>query len=259
MDVRFGPGGTEGLGYVDGIRSIAEQGLSALEVEFTYGVRMKNEEARKVGERARNHGIWLSVHAPYYVNLASLEQEKVVASRKRILDSCERAHQMGATYVVFHAGFYQKRDKKTVYDLIVNEVGSLNDTIKDNRWNVMLAPETTGKPTQFGDIDELLQMRKETKCHICIDFAHLKARSGGTIDYDSVFSKIKRLPHIHAHFSGIEWTSKGERKHIDTEKPVIVPLMEQVIKNKTSVVFINESPHPIKDAVLMKEVYESLR
>ena len=110
--IRLGPGGTAGLGYDQAIPKIAELGLTAMEVEFTYGVRMKIEEAKRISELAKKHDIALSVHGPYYINLASKEPEKIEASIKRILDSCERAHYLGATHVVYHSGFFQKQDPK---------------------------------------------------------------------------------------------------------------------------------------------------
>ncbi len=258
MRLNLGPGGTDGLGYEKGIPEIKKRGLDALEIEYTYGVNMKVEVARKVGELAKKNGISLSVHAPYYVNLASDENHKVTASVQRILQSCERAHHLGAKYVVFHPGFYQKKDPLDVFELVKGQIIEIQEKIKENSWDVKLAPETTGKPSQFGSVEELMRLHKETGCHVCVDFAHLKARCQGDIDYNEVIQQIKPLGHIHAHFSGIEWTAKGEKKHLITEEDVIVPLAEAIIKNDLDITIINESPQPIDDAVKMKEVFERL-
>jgi deoxyribonuclease-4 len=163
-------------------------------------------------------------------------------------------HYLGAKYIVFHAGFYQGRDKELVYDLIKNEIIDLQKTIKEKKWDVVLAPETTGKESQFGDLDELIKLKKETKCHLCVDFSHLKARYNGVIDYDIVMKKLKDLGHIHAHFSGIEWTKKGERRHLLTETKDIKELFEYLKKYKIDVTIINESPDPFGDAVKMKKL-----
>ena len=252
--IKIGPAGSSGLGNEEGIRHAKELGLSALEVEFTYGVRMSNDEAKKIGLLAQELGISLSIHAPYYINLNSEERPKVHASKTRILQSCERGHYLGAKYIVFHAGFYGKEDKEKTYQDIKKEIIDLQKTIKQKKWDVMLAPETTGKASQFGDIDELLRLKNETGCHLTIDFSHLKARNNGKIDYNELFKKIKHIGHIHSHFSGIEWTAKGERRHLVTETKDIKELLEYIKKYGADVTIINESPDPFGDCVKTKRI-----
>jgi deoxyribonuclease-4 len=250
--IRIGPAGSGGLGNLKGIQRVARMKLDCMEVEFTYGVRMSLDAAREVGALAKEKGIILSVHAPYYVNLASDENEKIVASKQRILDSCERAAALGAGNVVFHAGFYQKKTAKQTYKLIKKAILEIQKKISRNKWKVQLCPEITGKPSQFGSVEELLKLMKETGCGICVDFAHLYAREQGNIDYGKV---IKRLPKkFHAHFSGIEYGPKGERKHLKTTKKFFEPLAEALLKAKRDVTLICESPRPYKDAAMMKGV-----
>jgi deoxyribonuclease IV len=256
--IRLGPGGTSGLGYVEGLNEIKRLGLNALEVEFTYGVRMKKEEAAAIGKLAKKQDISLSIHAPYYINLCSDEKEKVVASKQRIIESCDRAVLLGAGYVVFHAGFYQKKTPEDTYELIKEQILELNDTIKSNNWKVMLAPETTGKGSQFGSLAELLKLKEETKCHMTVDFAHLKARLQGKIDYDDVMKEIKSIGHVHSHFSGIEWTQKGEKRHIITTEEVLLPLLSSIVKHKLDVTIINESPDPFSDSVKAKNILHKI-
>ena len=246
--IRIGPAGFGG-NPVAMIESVASYGVAAAEVEFTYGVRMKQEDARTLGKLNKKYNLMLSIHAPYYINLASKEKEKIEASKKRIIDSCDRGRLMGAKYVVFHAGFYQGRDKEEVFQMIKEGIIDIQQIIKKNRWNITLAPETTGKESQFGDIDELIRMKKETGCHLCVDFAHLKARNRGKIDYDEIMKKLKPLGHIHAHFSGIEWTDKGERRHLITPEKEIKELLSYLLKYKIDVTIINESPDSIGDSV----------
>jgi deoxyribonuclease-4 len=254
--IKFGPAGT-GMSSLEGVKEIAKLGLDAVEIEFTYGVRMSNETAKKVGEAAKGK-IDLSVHAPYYINLASEEKEKITASKKRILDSCERAHHLGAKYVAFHPAFYGKRSHEEVYKMVKKAVEEMQRIIKKKGWKVKLAPETTGKKSQFGDLDELLKLKKETGCHLTVDFAHLKARNNGKIDYKEVFDKLKPVKHIHAHFSGIEFTEKGERKHLITSKQDLVPLLKEIKKRKADITIINESPDPIGDSLKAKKLASSL-
>lgn len=252
--IYIGPAGTSGLGYPDGLQKCKELGLNALECEFTYGVRMSNDEAKKIGEIAKKLGIKLSVHCPYYINLNSKEKAKLNASKKRILQSCERAYYLMAKYIVFHAGFYGGLEKEEVYDNIKKEIIELQKEVKKNKWDVELAPETTGKTSQFGDIDELLRLRKEIKCEICVDFAHLKARNNGKINYDEIFKKLKPLNYIHSHFSGIEWTTKGERRHLITKEKDIKELLAYIKKYKVDITIINESPDPFGDSIKTKRL-----
>jgi deoxyribonuclease-4 len=256
--IRIGPAGTSGLGFPDGLEKCKELGLTAMEWEFTYGVRMKNEEAKKVGALAKKLGLSMSVHGPYYINLASFEKEKLEASKKRILQSCERGHYLNANYIVFHCGFYQKKEPEEIFQTIKEGVIDIQKVIKKNKWNVTLAPETTGKASQFGDADELLRLKKETGCHLTVDWSHLKARNNGKIDYDELFDKLNNLKHIHSHFSGIEWTEKGERRHLITPEQEIRELLTHIKKHKTDITIINESPDPYGDCVKTKRILESL-
>ncbi|UCD82149.1 MAG: TIM barrel protein [Desulfobacterales bacterium] len=255
--IKVGPAGSGGLGNLKGVQKVAEMGLDCMEVEFTYGVRMDLKTAQAVGAQAKEKGIILSVHAPYYINLASDEKDKFAASRKRILDSCERAHHMGAQNVSFHAGFYQNRPAEQTYHLIKKAIVGLQKDVLDNGWKVKLCPEITGKSSQFGSLSELLQLKKETGCGITVDFSHLYARQQGDIDYVRI---LKRLPKkFHAHFSGIEYGDKGERKHIRTTKKFFEPLAIELIKRKVDISIINESPEPYKDALMMKKLIMKLQ
>jgi deoxyribonuclease-4 len=245
------------LGNLKGVSKVAEMDLDCMEVEFTFGVRMNLETARKLGALAEHKGIVLSVHAPYYINLASDEKEKFTASKKRILDSCERAEAMGAKNVVFHAGFYQHRTPAETYDLIKKALIELLDVIARRKWRVRLCPEITGKPSQFGSMEELLQLKKETGCGITVDFSHLYARHQGDIDFGRILEKLPKK--FHAHFSGIEYTEKGERKHKRTTEEFFLPLAEELVQRDLDVTVINESPEPYEDAAMMKKVVEKLR
>lgn len=254
--IRLGPAGAATVGNIERIKEASRLGLHALEVEFTYGVRMEVKLAKEVGKVAKEEKIELSVHAPYYVNLASLEKEKARVSMKRVIDSCERGHYFawkGKVPIVFHAAYYMKRDPEVVYDIVRDAILEMQEVIEEKKWKVVLCPETTGKKTQFGDIDELLRLSKETGCGLCVDFAHLLAREG-KIDYDSVMKKLKGLKHVHAHFSGIEYGPKGERRHKLTAVKDMKELVKYLKKYKIDVTIINESPDPFGDSVKMAKL-----
>ena len=255
--IRVGPAGSGGLGNIEGVKKVARMGLDCMEVEFTYGVRMSVDDARMVGALAEEKGVILSVHAPYYINLASDDQAKIIASKKRILDSCERAHALGARCVVFHAGFYQKKTAEQTYDLINKGISEIQEVIKEKKWKVRLCPEITGKPSQFGSIEEIKRLMKDTGCAITVDFSHIYARQQGKIDYAKVLRKLPKK--FHAHFSGIEYGEKGERKHVVTQKKFFEPLAKELVIRKLDITLINESPQPYKDAAMMKSVLRNLK
>jgi deoxyribonuclease-4 len=244
---------------IDGIRRVAELGLNAIEVEFVYGVRMGMQMAKEVGAVAKETAVRLSVHAPYYINLCSDDQAKLAASKKRIMESVERAEAMHAEVVVFHPGFYGKLEKAEAFDRVTAACTELADnTPKD----VKLGIETTGKSGAFGTLDEVVEVCKSVHgCVPVVDFAHIYARNVGKIDYAAVLDALKplKLAHIHSHFSNIEYTAKGERNHLVLDgHPAFKPLAQEILKRNLGITIICESPVLELDALKMKGVIESL-
>lgn len=255
--IRIGPAGSGGLGPLRGVEKVAGLGLDCMEVEFTYGVRLKSGDALAVGKTARRKGISLSVHAPYYINLATEEAGKLAASRQRILDACYRAHLMGAKNVVFHAGFYQKRTQTETFDRIRKQIADLMGVIEENRWRVRLCPEITGKRSQFGSLGEIMRLKRATGCSLCVDFAHLYARRQGDVDWSEI---LHRLPkRLHAHFSGIEYGPAGEKKHSRLAPEFFRPLARALVMRGAGATLICESPRPFDDALMMQEVLNELK
>jgi deoxyribonuclease-4 len=249
MAIKFGPGG---LGPVkDAIKNLEEYsrlGLKACEIEFTYSVYIKEkEDAEMIGKRAKELGIRLSIHAPYFVNLNSTEPEKVENSKKRILRCLEVGTWLGATVVVFHPGFYGEFSKEETYNKIRDEILDLQKTRIEKKYTPKLAPETTGKVNVFGSIEEISQLVRDTKCSFTIDFAHILAREKD-YNFKRVIKNFGEYNSWHVHFSGIEYGEKGERKHIPTEKAEFMKLFSGLPKNK-EIVIINEAPDPVGDSV----------
>ncbi|MDK2782198.1 MAG: deoxyribonuclease [Archaeoglobi archaeon] len=266
MRIFLGPAGipttVKNRGVIEGILEVSRLNLNAMEIQFTYGVNMKDEVAREAGRVSEERGVLLSVHAPYYVNLNSEEEEKVRKSRERIISSLQKADLMKAKYVVFHAGYYGKSSPEECYERVKNEVEDIMKAVRMNRWKSIPAPETTGRKNQFGELDELLRLSEETGCSICVDFAHIYARNGGKIDYGEIFDRLSSFDHIHSHFSGIEFGKSGERRHLTIESskdnPPLKPLIEEIIKRDLSITIISESPVLEQDSLLMKEMIEEL-
>ena len=256
--IHLGPAGNCAGGILESLKRLKELELDGQEVEFTYGVKMSNSLAKQAGELAKKLGLMLSVHAPYYVNLCSEEKAKIEASKRRMLMSCERAHYLHASPVVFHSGFYGKRNAEDAYNCVKKSLIDLQKEIKKKGWKVKLAPETTGKLSQFGSIDELIKLRKEIGTDICVDFAHIKARNQGKLDYDELFKKLKGIKKLHCHFSGIEFTAKGERRHLIMKDAEIKELLKAVLKHGIDCMIIAESPVTWKDSLKMKEILKKL-
>jgi deoxyribonuclease-4 len=255
--IKLGPAGNCAGTIIESLHRLKELGLDGQEVEFTYGVKMQNSLAKEAGELAKKLGLKLSVHAPYYVNLSSKDNAKIEASKKRILMSCERGHYLGATHIVFHAGFYEGRDHEEIYQIIKKELSELLSEIKKNKWSIKLAPETTGKKSQFGDVDELIRLHNEIGTDLCVDFAHLLARDG-KVDYDILLDKLKTIKHLHCHYSGIEYTDKGERKHLVMDDAEIKKLLSALVKHNVDCMIISESPVTWEDSLKMKKMLEKL-
>jgi deoxyribonuclease-4 len=262
--VQLGPAGSGGysVSTIEGVTKLKELGLQTLEVEFVHGVTMKNELARQIGAEAKRCGVQLSVHAPYFINLASKDAKKAEESKKRILTSCERLHYMGGGPVVFHPAYFSDMDKEKVFQTTSEAIDEMLEHIQKNGWsNVKLAPETTGKHSALGSLDETIRLTKETGCSLCVDFAHLYARNYGKIDYADVFDKLKplKLPHIHSHFSGIEYTAKGEKNHLVMDhNPPFEPLAKEILKRGLDITIICESPITYQDSQKMRKVFEGL-
>jgi deoxyribonuclease IV len=261
MKIFFGPAGLGGIDEAeDNLKTMKKLGLKACEIAFTYGIYIKKKNAKNIKKWAKKNNIKLSVHAPYWINLNSNDNEKVEKSKKRILKSCEVSELIGAEKVVFHPGYYGKDSKENTYNKIKKEIIELQEEIKRKKWEVKLAPETTGKKNVFGSVEEIKNLVKETGCFFTIDFAHLFARNNGKIALKNLVKDFEGFEELHCHFSGIEYGDKGEKKHKETSEEDIKELLIALknLKNLKKVVIINESPIPLQDSVLMSKIWKEI-
>jgi deoxyribonuclease-4 len=271
----FGPAGTphssKSSSSVDGVKRIAELGLGCMELEFVQGVRMGAETAKQVQIAMQESEVRLSVHAPYYINLSSKEIDKQQASIKRILDSARIGWLCGADSVVFHAAFYQEQDPLEVYQFVKSHLQDIITTLKDENIKAWIRPETTGKGTQFGTVDEIIQLSLEIDQVLpCIDFSHLHARSNGKFNSYKEFAEVldlvrkklgkKALDTMHIHISGIKYSEKGEREHLNLKDSDFKyqDLMKAFRDYKIGGYVICESPNLEEDAMLLQKTYEKL-
>ncbi len=252
---------------VAGIERVKELGLGAMEVEFVRGVRMGEETARKVGKAAEENGIALSVHAPYFINLNSEEAEKREASRKRIWESLRIGEICGAEIVTFHPAYVGKSSREQCMQAVEEALGELLDKLEKEGMKIQLAPETTGKNSVFGSLEETLELCRRLKGLLPMpDFAHLHARCNGCLrekkDFVKLIEKIppKYLGRLHMHASGINYSEKGERNHLEMEESDFnyKAMLEALKEKSVSGVIISESPNIEGDALRMKRYWAKL-
>jgi deoxyribonuclease IV len=246
MGIKFGPAGLGGVKTAEKVlEAYHKQGLRACEIAFTHSVYIKNEEdARRIGKKAKELGISLSIHAPYFVNLNSAEKEKREATKKRILACCEIGEILGVKRVVFHPGYYGKSDRGDAYKVIRDGIKGIMEEIKKNGWKIKICPETMGKVNVFGSVEEISKLVEDTGCDFCIDFAHILARDK-KVDMERI-KKAFPQKEWHCHFSGIVYGEKGEKHHKTTEKKEWEELLRKLPKDR-EIVIVNESPTMIDD------------
>ncbi len=270
----FGTAGTprsaEVKSTIGGIERAAELGLGCLELEFVRGVHMGEAVAHKVAETATRSGIRLTAHAPYYINLNAREPDKVRASQERILKTARVGAMCGAVSVVFHAAFYMGDPPEQVYETVKKNLAEVLDELDAEGNRLWIRPEVMGKPSQFGDLEEILNLSVELeRVAPCIDFAHYHARTGRYNSYDefsAILSRIEErlgraaLDEMHIHAAGIAYGDKGERKHLDLEESDLayIELMKALRDHDVKGMLVCESPNLEGDALLLQETYRGL-
>jgi deoxyribonuclease-4 len=275
---RFGPAGVPQIFRSLGARSfdvprlLREEGLDAFEyqaVRWGQKPQMKQEDAERLGSEARKNDVLLSLHGSYYVNLSG-KKEVVEASKRRIVACAKAAQWMGAYVVVFHMGFYGLVEKSYAFRNCVNALKDIIATMNSlGIQNVKLGPETMGKVFQVGSLDEILTICEEVEqTQLVIDWSHLHARHQGRFrkvsDFRAVVEEVERrlgteaARNMHCHFSKIEYTDKGERRHhiLDEARygPDFQMLAEVIAEFKMRSVIICETPLLDVDALKMRDM-----
>ena len=270
----FGTGGTphssRSPSTESGIERVAELGLGCMEVEFVRGVRMNERMARAVREVAEKSGVTLTAHAPYFINLNAHEEEKVVASRERIIQTARVASLMGAEGIVFHAAFYLNDPPTEVFARVKDILEKMVSMLRHEGNRVLLRPEVTGKGSQFGTVEEVLNLSADIEgVAPCIDCAHWHARTGRFNSYEEFVALLKQvearlgrqaLDHMHIHLSGIKYSKHGELKHLNLRESDLrfVELLKALKELEVKGLVICESPNLEDDALLLQQTYNSL-
>jgi len=253
-----------------GIERIAELRLGCMEMEFVQGVRMSEAGAHLVAETATRTGVKLAAHAPYFINFNAHESEKIKASQGRLLQTARIAWLCGAKSIVFHAAFYLGDSPEKAYNTVKKHLRETLTQLREENNGVCIRPETMGKHSQFGTVEEILNLCTEVEgLGICIDFAHWHARTGGFNSYREFASillqieeKLGRtaLDNMHIHVSGIAYGGKGEIKHLNLKESDFqyAELLKALKDYKAKGIVICESPNLEEDALLLQATYNTL-
>jgi len=281
--VRFGPSGNSESFYDEGNKSswqmpawLKNMGLSAYEYPCGKGIHIGMETALKIGQAARDNDIFMSVHAPYYINFASTEENKRKASIEYVLRTLEVARWMGAKRIVVHTGACSNISRNKAMEIAIPVLKQvLQEADEAGYSDITICPEVLGKNNQLGTLEEIIEMcRVDERLLPTIDFGHLHARSLGCMnnieDFERVIDMLEnglgsyRAKNFHTHFSRVEYSKGGEKRHwtySDTcYGPDFDPLAEVIVKRELMPVIICESRSMMaEDALKLKNIYEEAK
>lgn len=277
--IRFGPAGNSQAFYDEGYKHTYEApkwlhdlGLDAFEYSFGRGARLKEETGTVIRKEAEQYGIQMSVHAPYYINLANDEFEKNLTYFR---ESTVSGGYLGATRITFHPGSMGKMKREEAFEKVKENLAKvIVELRREGLDKMLLCAETMGKINQIGDLDEVAKLCSvDERVYPAIDFGHLNARTLGGIrtkeDYADILDTLKnkvggeKYQNMHVHFSQIEYTAKGEKTHLTFADqqygPFFHPLAELLVERQLTPVIICESKNTqALDAAEMKRIYEAL-
>ena len=275
---KFGPGGNGDLFYAQGGKGtvqapawVKNYGLDAYEFEAGNGLIAGEATLRKIGEEAKLHGISMSLHTPYFISLSGIDPEKRLKSIDYIQKSLWAAELLGAKTIVIHSGSAAKISREEAMRLSCDTLEKVIEAVGDTE--IKLGIETMGKVNQLGTLDEVIEQCRVDKHYVpVVDFGHMNSREQGLFrtvdDYRRIFDKIAEgcspevAKNLHCHFSKIEYTGAGEKKHLTFDDevygPDFEPLMEAIAKDGLTPTIICESDGTqAEDALAMKKCYEA--
>ncbi len=260
------PGGSSGA-----IARIKELKLGALELAWVQSVVATDKTCAIIKAASEEHGVALSVHAPYFINL-NADGKQWPASRERLTKAARAGFKAGATDIIFHPGTYFGQPPEKVYQVARERLAGVMAELRAEGNTVTLRPETMGKSALFGTLEETIELSRDVEGVLpCIDFAHLHARRGdGSFNSYAEFLESLKLvaaglgqrgiQHLHIHMSGIEYGAKGERNHLMLKEADIKyrDLLRALIDLGAGGRVMVESPDQQVDAVLMQKVYRQI-
>lgn len=260
------PGGSPGA-----ILRLNELNLYAFELGWVQSVRISIETCQLIKQTAIEKNVYLSVHAPYFINLNATNEEWP-KSRKRLMDAAYYGNLAGATDIIFHPGSYFGNEPEKVLPLAIARLQECSDELRAAGNFVILRPETMGKSALIGSFEDVLQMSKTIQgVFPCLDFAHLHARQGDGMlnsysEWMMLLEKLgmilgeQALKSLHIHLSGIEYSAKGERNHLPLrESDLNLKALFEALKSiNARGRILCESPIMEEDALFMQELWQEI-
>ncbi|MBQ0110335.1 MAG: TIM barrel protein [Oscillospiraceae bacterium] len=280
MMARFGPAGNgidfydKGLKHTEQVPAfLKEMGLNAFEYQCGRGVNISQEKALMLAPIFSQNGISVSLHAPYYISMSSLEEEKRLGSLKYVYQSALAVKALGGNRIVIHSGSCGKQPREQALVKAVDTMTKAREMLVENGFSdVIMCPETMGKIGQLGTLDEVIALCEiDESIYPCIDFGHLNARTHGGLskkeDFEDIFTLIEnklgseRAKHFHSHFSKIEYTEGGEKRHLTFEDEIYGPSYELMLDCAAAhgcdmTVICESDGTQARDAKTMKDYFE---
>lgn len=280
MPIKIGPAGMCEMAAAEKIKSteklmpwLADKDLNAFEYQCGRGVRLSAEKAAVIKEAAKNAGIHISLHAPYFISLASLEEEKRNNSVEYIRQSAEAVKMLGGNRIVVHPGGLSKLSREEARAIACKTLEKAQNTLDDmGLTDIHICPEVMGKINQLGDLEDVITFCKLDERFIpCVDFGHLNSRTGGSLQTTEDFIKVfdilsdelgeERTKNMHIHFSKIEYSKGGEVRHLTFENGIYGPDPEIFIESiarrgMTPTIICESAGTQTADSMAMLEMYK---
>ena len=268
--LRFGTAGipltTPDPNTINGIKYLRELGLESMELEFVRSVNISEQKAPLIKAVAQEHNIALTCHGSYYINLNAAEKAKLEASQQRIYQSARIADLCGARSLTFHAAYYLNQTPELVYQKVKAGLKEVLRKLQEGGHTILVRPETTGKAAQWGSLKEIIRLAQELEQVLpCIDFSHIYARSVGKNNTSEEFRELlslveaglgrAALDNMHIHLSGIHYSDKGERYHLNLSDSQFnyQDLLKVWKEFKIKGTVVCESPNIEQDALLLQK------
>ncbi|MBQ7373574.1 MAG: TIM barrel protein [Clostridia bacterium] len=280
--IKFGPSGNsesflleKHKGTEEAAKWCAERELDYYEYSFGRGVNLSEEKAISIGNAFKTYGVGLSVHAPYFINFATTEEEKAENSYNYVLNSAKMMRFMQGDRVIFHPASQGKLSRQVAVEKTIERLKVLRDKIYLLGYDDMkFCPETMGKLGQIGTIEEIVEFCKIDRCFVpTVDFGHVNARENGSLKTVKDFQDrleymienlgMETMKNFHIHFSKIQYSAKGEIRHLTFEDEIYGPEFKPLaiaLKNLNlePVVICESAGTQAEDAKKMKDEYFSL-
>ncbi|MBI2581079.1 TIM barrel protein [Candidatus Woesearchaeota archaeon] len=262
------PMAAKGTDTASGIRAVRQLVLDAMELEFVQSVNISKENAPKIKAAAEKENVVLTCHAPYYINLNAADAAKLEASKKRLIKAAEVAWLCGAKSVAFHPCYYLGISKEKAYEKVKQQLKMVVAELKNSGCGIWVRPETTGKRSQFGDLNEILRLCNEIEQVLpCIDYAHLHAREQKCNSYgefNEILAAVEKelgkevLRDMHIQIAGVRYSDKGELNHLTLKESDLnyAGIVASWKEFKIAGVVISESPNIEGDAMMLKKIYD---